>query len=328
MTDAVSQPRRRALIAAGALAAGLPAAARAQGLMPGVPLRILIPLPAGGVADSVVRVIADRLSTNLKQPVVVDNRPGGLFVIALQALAAAPADGHTLIHLNVGMCSVQAAMKRFDLLKAVDPVSESGYGPAVLFSSARAPFATLTELIAWGRANPGKLNYATLGPGSLEHLMAHEFFKSAGINAVGVPFKGGPDALTAMIQGEVQVAASIHQLAKQFAEKGALRIHGTFADSRMPAIPAVPTLKEQGLAVPALQYWGGFGAKAGTPQPLIDLLHRELNAATLAPEVQEKLAVGGNTPNVSPSPAAFRQKITADLAWMAEAVKSAGLNLS
>ncbi len=319
--------KRRTLLKAGGLAATLAMPAVGQTDFPNRPIKIIVPLAAGGVADTMVRVIADRLQTTLKQAVVIDNKPGGLFQIGMQALAASPADGYTLLHINVGMLAVQAAMKKLDLLKQVEPISEAGYGPAVMFISSKAPFTNFAEMVAYGRSNPGKINFASLGPGSLEHLLSHSALAAGRTSGVNVPFKGAPDALVAMIQGEVHVLSSILQAGKQFAEKGQLRIIGSYSDTRLPGLPDVPTFKEMGVPAPAMSYWGGFAAPVGTPAPLTELLRREIAAAMAFPGVQEKFIAAGSLLSSSASTGAFRQRITADLEWMEGAVKSAGLNL-
>lgn len=328
MNPSAVRVHRRTLLKAAGLAATLAAPAWAQTAFPSKPLRIIVPLQAGGVADAIVRIIAERLQTTLKQTVVVDNKPGGVYQIGMQALTSAPADGHTLMHLNVSMLAVQAALKKLDLLKQVEPITEAGFGPAVMFISAKAPFATFAEMLAWGKANPGKINFASQGAGSLEHLLSHAALAAGSIQGVNVPFKGGPDAMVAMVQGDVHVLSTILQVGKPFADKGQLRIVGSYSENRLPGLPDVPTFKELGVAAPAMSYWGGFAAPAGTPAPVIETLRREIAAALAFPEVQERIAVAGTTPSSSESPAAFRQKIVTDLEWMERAVRGAGLNLS
>ncbi len=311
---------------AGASVLALPAFG--QSYYPSRPIKIVVPLPAGGVADISVRSIAERMQIALKQPVVVENKPGGLFAIALQAVTSAPADGYTLLHINVGMLAVQASLKRYDLLKQFAPISEANYGPTVLFASMKAPFTTVAEMVVYGRANPGKINYASLGPGSLEHLLGHSLSKAGGFEATNVPFKGGPDAVISLMQGDSHILPSIYQLGKQFVEKGQLRILGVFADQRLTALPDVPTVKQVGLDAPNMTYWGGFAALAGVPAPIIETLRREIAATVAFPAVRERTEAGGSLASSSASSADFVKKIAYDLDWMTNAVKSANLNLS
>lgn len=320
--------RRDALKIGVAGAATLALPAFGQSDYPARPIKIIVPLPAGGVADISVRSVADRLQTTLKQPVVVENKPGGLFAIAMQAVTSAPADGYTLLHVNVGMLAVQAALKRYDLLKQFVPITEANFGPTVLFASVKAPFTTVAEMIAYGRANPGKINYGSIGPGSIEHLLGHSLSKAGGFEATNVPFKGGPDAAMSLIQGDIHILPSIYQLGKQFVEKGQLRILGVFADQRLAALPDVPTVKQVGLDAPNMTYWGGYAAPAGVPAPIIETLRREIAAAVMFPAVRERTEAGGSLASSSASSADFIKKIAYDLDWMSGAVKSANLNLS
>ena len=328
MSEIISVKRRQAIKFGGAAAATLALPAWAQSDFPSRPIKIIVPLPAGGVADIQVRSMAERMQATLKQPVVIDNRPGGLFTIGLQALASAPADGYTLLHINVGMVAIQAATRRFDLLKQLAPITEANYGPAVLFASMKAPFATVPEMIAYGRANPGKINYGSLGAGSLEHLLAHSLAKAGGFDAINIPFKGGPDTVTSLIQGDIHLLTSIHQIGKQFVEKGQMRLLGVFAEQRLATLPEVPTIKELGLSAPTLRYWGGFAAPAGVPDAIIETLRREMAAALMFPPVRERTEAAGSISTASASSAEFTRKIADDLQWMADAVKSANLNLS
>lgn len=327
MHDTNAPTRRQALKIATAAAAAIAMPTFAQSDWPARPIKLIVPLQAGGVGDIFARSIAERLQITLKQTVLVENKPGGLFTLGMQALAAAPSDGYTLLQINAGMLAIQAAMKKFDLQTLV-PISEANYVPSVLFASAKAPFKTVPEMVAWGRANAGKINYSSLGPGSLEHLLGHLLTKSAGFEATHVPYKGGPDFMTALIQGEIQLSPTVYPLGKQFLEKGQIRLLGIFADQRLAALPDVPTLKELGLVVPSTNYWLGFAAQAGTPANVAEILRREIAAAVMHPSVRERTEAGGSVASASASSADFARKISQDLEWIGNAVRSANLNLS
>jgi tripartite-type tricarboxylate transporter receptor subunit TctC len=322
-------PSRREALKLGIVgASSLALPAFGQSDYPSRPIKIIVPLQAGGVGDNSVRSMAERLQVTLKQPIVVENKPGGVFAIAMQAMAAAPADGYTLLHINVGMLAVQAALKRYDLLKQLAPITEANYGPTMLFASMKAPFSTVPEMIAYGRANPGKINYGSLGPGSLEHLLGHSVAKAGGFEATHVPYKGGPDAAMSLLQGDTHLLSSILQLGKQFVEKGQMRSLGVFADQRLAILPDLPTVKQLGLDAPNMTYWGGFATHAGVPATIIETLRREIGAALNFPAVRERTEAGGTFTSFSGSSAEFVKKINYDLDWMGNAVKSANLNLS
>lgn len=320
--------RRTALKLGGAALASVAFPALAQSDYPSKPIRIIVPLPAGGVADALVRSMADRLQVTMKQTIIVDNKPGGLFAIGLQALLAAPSDGYTLLHINVGMAAIQAATKRYDLLKQLAPITEANYGPTMLFVSMKAPFTNIAEMIAYGKANPGKINYGTLGPGSIEHLVGHSIAKSAGFEATPVPYKGMPDAVVSMLQGDIHFFSTVYQVGKPFVDKGQMRLLGVFDEQRLANLPEVPTVKQLGLDAPLTSYWAGFAVQPDVPPPIIEVLRREIAAAVMFPAVRERTETAGSIASCSASSAEFRQKIAHDLAWMGQAVKSAGLNLS
>lgn len=319
--------RRRALqaVATGIAARALPGLSQSE--WPSRPIKIIVPLQAGGVGDNFARSIAERLQVTLKQPVLIENKPGGLYTIGMQALAAAPADGYTLLQINAGMLAIEAAMKKYEVERLM-PISEANYVPTVLFASGKAPFKNLPEMIAWGKANPGRINYSSLGPGSLEHLLGFLLTKAAGFEATHVPYKGGPDFMRALVQGDVQLAPTVYPLGKPFLEQGQVRLLGIFAEQRLPALPDVPTLKELGLQVPSTEYWLGFAAQPGTPPQIIELLRREIASAVMHPSVRERTEAGGSVASASASTAEFARKISRDLQWIGAAVRSANLNLS
>ncbi len=186
----MSPIQRRTLIATALTAVLTPPAAWGQSAFPNRPLKIIVPLQAGGSADIGARLIATSLQHRLKQAVIVDNKPGGSFVIGMQAVAASPADGHTLIAINTGMMAAQATLQRYDMLKSLTPISQYGKTPVLFVVPARSRFGSLSDLIGFAKANPGKLNFGSVGTGGLEHLWVTMFSRSMGIEVTHVPFKG------------------------------------------------------------------------------------------------------------------------------------------
>ena len=288
------------------------------------PLRIIVPWPASGAVDVSVRAGVPALERLLGQPVVVDNRAGGQFQLALQALALAPADG-TLLHLSAGMVAVQAVQGHVDLLADLIPVTAVGDSSMVLMVGPRSPHKTLAELIAYGRANPGALTYATSGQGSLEHLKIAQIEKVAGLRGLSVPFRGGPDMVKALIGGEVDFTLVATAFAAQFAPKGLVRVLAALDERRLPELPDVPTVAEAGVNVPPLRVWGGYAVRVGTPAAAVQRLHGALVAAARDPEVASRVAPLGMTVFTSPTPADFSAQIAADLAWMKTMASGLGL---
>ena len=323
----ISSPtRRRALHFAGAFAAALALpSVRAQSDFPRGPVRIIIPLPAGGAADVGVRTMALELEKLLKQTVVVDNKPGGLYQVGVQALLQAPADGHTLLHLNSDMVAVQVVQKRYDLNKQMIPLTMSGDTPMVLMVGPASAHKTMKDLIAFGRANPGKLNYATPGPGSIEHLKCAQIEKDAGFTGLNVAYKGGPDMVKAVIGGEVDFTIAPAIFAAQFAPKGQVRVLAAVDSARLKEFPDVPAITEVGVNVTPLRLWGGFAVHADTAPAIAQRLYKDLAAAATATSVVEKLTPFGMHIMASKSPDEFRKLIASDAAWMTEAAK--GLEL-
>ncbi|MEJ8846354.1 tripartite tricarboxylate transporter substrate binding protein [Variovorax rhizosphaerae] len=315
--------RRTLLQAAIGLGASLslPAVVNAQGDAARGPLKIIVPLPAGGAADATVRAIVQAYEKQTRQVAIVDNRPGGVFQIAMQGLLAAPPDGQTLIHLNTGMVAAQVVQKRFDLTRQLAPLTLAGETSFMVVAAPDSPFKTLKEMIEYGRANPGKLSFATPGPGSGEHLKIAQLEKAAGFTGLAVTYKGGPDMIKAVVGGEVSFAIIPPVLAMQFAPKGQVKVLATLDGARVtPQFPDAPTMAELGIPMAPTRFWGGFAAHADTPAPIVQRLSQDLGAAVVAPSVVERMATMGLTMQAS-KPEEFRKVILGDVAWMTEAAK-------
>ena len=314
--------RRHAMKLAGAAAVTAMAwPARAQSDYPSRPIRIVGPLPAGGAADVGVRTMALELEKSLKQPILVDNKPGGLFMVGLQSVLSAPADGYTVMHLNLGMVGVQVVQKKFDLNKQLIPLTVAGDTPMVLMVGPNSPHKTMKDLIAYGRANPGKLNYATPGPGAIEHLKIAQMEKASGFTGINVAYKGGPDMVKAVIGGEVDFTVAPAIFAMQFAPKGQVRVLAAIDQVRLKEFPDVPTIVEAGVNVSPLRIWSGFAVHPDTPPAIVQRLQRELATAVTSAPVAEKLTPYGMVLQSSKTSDDFRRQIAADVAWMTEAAK-------
>lgn len=320
--------RRLVLDLAGAALLGAALPGQAQTDYPNRPIKIVIPLPAGGAADVGVRTMALELEKSLKQPVVVENKPGGLFMLGLQSVLAAPADGYTVMHLNLGMVGVQVVQKKFDLNKQLIPLTIAGDTPMVLMVGANSPHKTMKELVAFGRANPGKLNYATPGQGAIEHLKIAQMEKVAGFTGVNVAYKGGPDMVKALIGGEVDFTMAPAILAMQFAPKGQVRVLAAIDQTRLKEFPDVPTIVEAGVSVSPLRIWSGFAVHPDTSPAIVQRLQRALATVAVSAPVVEKLTPFGMTLKSSKTVEEFRQQIASDVVWMTEAAQDLKLNLN
>lgn len=329
MNSSFSRSRRQVLTTgAGLLGAAafpvLPAFSQSAAFPKG-PVKFVLPVAAGGAADVSTRPLAIELEKLLKQPVIVDNKPGGLFQIGMQTLLQAPADGHSLIYLFNSMASVQAVHKRFDLNRQLIPVTQTTVMPMVMLAPAKSRFKNLADMLAFGRANPGKLSYASLGPGSMEHIKAVQVERAAGIQAENISYKSGPDMVKALMSSEVDFVLTAASFAYTFAPKGLVRVFAVFDTKRMQDMPDVPTITEAGVNVPPLNFWGGYGVHADTPPAVVQRLFDELSAAATSPLVRERMSQVGITPVTSKSVQEFRKLIADDVAWMTDIAK--GLNI-
>lgn len=286
--------RRQAL---GALAA-LPLAVRAQGAFPNRPIKIIVPLPASGAADASVRLLTDPLHASLGQTLNVDNRPGGAYQLGMQALLASPADGYTLIHLNSSMCAVQAAFKRIDITRLA-PIAILGNTDGVLLAAQNAPFKTVSEMVAWAKANPGRLTSGTPGVGAVEHLIMTAIAQRHGFTFNAIPFKGGPDGAMAVAQGEAMVFPTAAPLLLQVRER--VRPLAWMVEKRNPLAPDVPTMREAGVEAPIMSYWGGLAAPAGTPREVVDMLSKHIGMAWTTPPCASAISAWAWCPGSSPA---------------------------
>ncbi|MFS2050708.1 Bug family tripartite tricarboxylate transporter substrate binding protein [Variovorax sp. Varisp41] len=319
--------RRRTLILAPLVAQAIPRLAAAQSGFLRRPLKIIVPLQAGGSADTSTRLIANSLQRRIAQPVIVDNKPGGSFVIGMQALATAPPDGQTLISINTGMMAAQVTMKRYDMLKSLAPVSQYSKTPTLFVVPARSRFGSFSELLAFAAANPGRLNYGSVGTGGLEHLWVTMLGRTTGAGFTHIPFKGMPDAITALVQGELDFVPCVMSSALPFVQKGSLRALCVLSDERTPALPALPTLKEQGVSMPPMEFWSGLAAPRGTPLPVLEQLRREVIAVMDEPEMKRRMADRGASVVTSASAEAFAQLMQADWSWMSKVALEAGIRV-
>ncbi|HZY17997.1 MAG TPA: tripartite tricarboxylate transporter substrate binding protein [Ramlibacter sp.] len=288
--------RRRFLrqLAATALIPAWAGGLRAQPAFPSRALRIVVPNAAGGAADITARTIGQVLSTSLGQPVVIENRPGAGGVVAGELVARAEPDGHTLLLVSSGTAVSAALFKSlpFDTLRDFAPVSQLATFDLVLVAAEGGRFRSLNDLLAWARANPGKLNLGTPQMGTTQHLAAELFKASAGIDAQVVPFNGTPPVITALRSGEVD--AGIDILGPLMGQIGAraLRPLAVLGAGRPPQLPDVPAAREAGgpLSGFDVSSWNGLAVPAKTPAPVIERLHRDVNAALARPEVRKRLA--------------------------------------
>ena len=293
--------RRAAL---GALAAlSLPGAARAQARFPERPIQLLVPFGPGGIADITARAVAEAMAARLGQPVVVENRPSAGSIVASQAVATARPDGHTLLLMSNGHAVSVGLMRKlpYDTQKDFAPISTLGSFDLGLFAPASSRFASLRDLLAFARAQPGKLNVGTIAVGSTQHLAAKLFETVAGVDLLVVPYKASPAVLTALRSGEIDLAFEIVGPMLPQVQAGAVKALAVSSDRRNPALPDVPTVQQAGVPGYNVASWNALAAPAGTPADVIAVLNRAVRDAVASPAVQDKLGklgmrLGAGTP--------------------------------
>ena len=258
--------------------------------------RIVIPQGPGGGNDSIARMVAQKLSTALKQQFVADNRPGAGGLIAAELVVKSPPDGYTLLLASTAaMTIIPHAQKTppYDPTKDFAAISLVAVAPLLVVVHPSLPVHSIRELIALAKARPGQLNYASNGVGTTAHLAAEIFDMMTGVKMVHVPYKGFAPATTDLISGQVQVMFAGAVAAMPQAKAGRLRAIAMTGTKRWPVAPDLPTVAESGLPDYAAEGWYGIAAPAGTPRAIIDLLSREIAAAAKAPDVADRLSVEG-----------------------------------
>ena len=279
-------------------------AAHAQ-TYPYKPLRIVVPFGAGGVADLTARTVAQKMSEGLGQSVVIDNRPGAGGIVAAEMVAKSEPDGYTLLLMSNANAVSAGLFKAlpFDPVKDFTPVSLMGTFDLAIVTSADSRFQSLSELLAWAKANPGKLNIGSINIGSTQHLTAELFKSVAGLDAQVVPFNGTPAVMTALRGNQIDVAVEVLSPVLPQIKGGALRALAVTGPKRNMALPQVPTAKESGLPQLLSTSWNGLGVPVKTPQTVVDRLNKEVNAALQNPAVRQKLL----DLNVEPHPSTVPQ---------------------
>ena len=313
-----------------ALCCALPCVAAqvaAQGTYPSKPIRFIVAYTTGGLGDTFARAMGQHLGQRLGQPVVIENRPGASQVIALEATAKAPADGHTLVYgTQSGMVFTTASKKTlpYDPLKDFAAVGMLFTTPFYLLVHPAIPATNVQELIAYIKANPHKLSYASVGVGSGQHLAMELFRSRTDLDIVHVPYKGSAPASVDMISGQVQLMFSIAGVAAPHIKSGRLRALGVTSLQPSALFPGLPTVAASGLpGYESIQMFGLY-LPAATPARIAERLNRDVVQALNRPEAKEKLLASG-LEVVANSPQQFTAVIKTDMATMGKVIKDAGI---
>jgi tripartite-type tricarboxylate transporter receptor subunit TctC len=303
----------------------LPSAVAAQNF-PTKPIKLIVPFPAGGPNDIIARVIGQRMSELSGQPVLIDNRGGQGGVLGTDAVAKAPPDGYTVAISSAGALAISPSMEKvaYDTLTDLTPVTLVATVPEMLVVATNVPAKDIGELIALAKAQPGKLNFASSGPGSLPHLAGELFKLTAKIDIVHVPYRGAAPAVNDLLGQQVQMTFLDLPVLLPQVKAGALRPIAVGSAARAPTAPEVPTTAEAGFAGLHIENWYGMVAPKGTPKEIVTALHGLVIKAMADPAVKEKLAAQGAT-LVGDEPEHFRQFIADETAKWAKVIKDAGV---
>src|SRR5437762_5376153 len=311
-------------------AAALPALTRSAAAQsyPERPVRVVVGFPAGGSVDIFARLVAQSLSEQLGQPFVIENRPGASGNIATEAVTRSAPDGYTLLAVGVNNATNAALYDnlKFDFLRDVVPIASTVRGVGVLVVNPAVPATTIGELIAYAKANPGKINMTSSGAGTPQHLYGELFMQMTGVSMVHVPYRGSPQSLTGLLAGEVQAMFDTLSTSIEHIKAGRLRALGVTSATRAESLPDVPALSE---TVPGYEAtsWQGFGAPKDTPAEIVGKLSRAINAALADATVKARIEALGYSP-LTTSPAQFRQHIADETAKWGKVIRAANIHLN
>ncbi len=303
------QIARRALMGCATLAliATAPATWSQGNKFPDRPVKLIVTYPPGGSSDLMARVLGQKLSDLWGQPVIVENKAGAAGSIGMDYAAHQPNDGYAFVIGNLGPAGVNPLLQKlpYSMEKDFIAVSLSATGPNILVVPANSPYKTVKDIIADAKANPGKVSFGTSGPGSMSHLASELMMRQAGIKMVAIPYKGGGQAVTDVLAGQLPMIISDALPVSQHIASGKLRALAITSEKRSPLFPDIPTFAETGLdGMVALNWWGIY-LPAGTPQAIVDIYNATLAKAMVNPDLKDRYNKLGVEPHAT-SPAEFR----------------------
>ena len=303
------------------------AAAAAQ-TYPVKPVRIIVPFAPGGV-DVTARLIADRLTAALGQPFIVENRPGAGGSVGAKVVTSSDPDGYTLMFSTPGPVVVSPLINRnagYDTLKNFAPVAIVSRSPLLLIVHPSVPAKTVKELVAYAKANPGKVHYPSPGFGTQPHLVGEMFKLLTGLDIVHVPYRGSAPAITDLLAGQMQIYFDNFANVLQHVESGKLRALAVTGDARVKQLPDVPTMEQSGFGSIAATYWNGLLAPAGTPAAIVVRLNAAVNQALATPEVRAALVKLGSEPKTG-TPQEFAAFIADEVQRWGKVVRDANIKV-
>lgn len=293
------------------------------------PIKIVVPYPAGGAPDGFSRAVAESLSAQFPgTSVVVDNKPGASGLLGVRAVSQALVDQHTLAYVASGHVTLAAMNPRYQMLKELRPVARMTAAPFVVLVSSQSPYKSLSDLIRFAQANPGKLNCGTAGPGSAAHLAVEYLEESTkDFKTTLVPFKGAVESIQAIVGGQIDMTIAVLGAALPLIRGGKLRALAVTTPKRVGVLPDVPTVAEAGGGDYAFIAWGGFMMHPDTATDIVGRMNQALNNAMQSEVVQRYITATGGLSDVSASPEAFGMQIARDIVREQAIVKRLGMSI-
>lgn len=295
---------------------------------PDKPIRMIVPFPAGGSADTLARLLGDKIAPDLKQSILVDNRPGAGGNIGTEVVARSAPDGYTVLMTPSSFASQPSLYSKlsWDPVRDFTPVALIATTPNILVVNTAVPVHSVKDLIALAKAEPGRLSYASGGVGATNHLAGELFKRMTGTNIVHVPYRGNPLAVIDVMNGNVTMMFDFMITSLPHVKEGRLRALAVTGAKRSPQVPDLPTVSEAGVPGYEASTWFAVMAPAGTPKPIVDKLNAELNTALKLPDVRARLAQLGAEP-LGGTPAAAGKLLKSEITKWADVIKAAHIQI-
>jgi tripartite-type tricarboxylate transporter receptor subunit TctC len=308
-----------------ALLAGI-GLSQAQTKYPERPVRIIVPYGAGGVADVTTRLVAQKVSEAMGQTFVIENRPGAGGIVGAKAVLASPPDGYTLFLAGNGSAISESLFKSlpFNVVRDFTPVSPLAEFEMLLATKADSQLDTVAKVVAYAKANPGKLNFGTIATGSTQNLSAELFKMTTGVQAAVVIYKTTPELVTAILRGDVDVGFDYHAAFGPSIVNKQFKVIATSGEQRAPQLPAVPTVKESGYPDFVVTSWNAFHGPAGLPKDIVTKLNEQVVAALKTPDIQKRMGDLGIQPMIG-SPDFLNERMKSDIVKWAKVIEAAGV---
>ena len=294
---------------------------------PAKPIKVVVPYPAGGFYDTIARLVGAKMTEELGQPIVVENRVGAGGIVGTDYVAKSPPDGYTLMVGGIGPHGINAGLYKklpYDPVRDFEPIVHVVNAANILVVHPSVPARNIEELVALARAKPGELNYASNGSGTSPHLAAEMFATAMGVKLTHIPYKGSAPAVTAMLGGQTHMAFNNAGDIIEHIRAGKLRPLAVTGARRLPVLPDVPTMQEAGVPNYEAVAWWAYFAPAGTPRDIVSRLNTQINKILKIPEVRTRLSVQGSAEVVGGTPEQLAAFVKAEIAKWTEVIKASG----